>query len=75
MSDKLIDEVVEQLRTMSDALQEEVLIYTRHLNQTRRTGVHGSELVQFAGAIASEDLEIMRGAIEDDCRQVDLSEW
>jgi len=37
--------------------------------------VPGKQLLQFAGAIPLDDLELMRQAIEDECEQVDLNEW
>lgn len=75
MSDTLIDQVVKQLRTMPDDLQQEVLLYTRQLKKVKQVGVPGKELVQFAGTFESDDLEIMRQAVDVDCEQVDLSEW
>ena len=75
MSDTIINEVVEKLRTMPDNLQQEVLLFTQKLKVTARTGIPGKNLLQFAGAISREDLEIMRQAIESDCEQIDLHEW
>jgi hypothetical protein len=37
-------------------------------------GVPGKSLPRFAGAIAPDDLEKMKAAIED-CEKVDLNEW
>lgn len=75
MSDVIIKEVIEQLRVMPDNLQEEVLHFTRKLKASTLSGVPGKNLLQFAGAIPNEDLDIMREAIDSDCEQVDLNEW
>lgn len=75
MSNTIINEVVEQLRTLPDNLQQEVLRFTQKLKLSSKRGVPGKNLLQFAGAISHEDLEIMRQAIESDCEQVDLNEW
>jgi hypothetical protein len=75
MSDTIISEVVKQLRTMPDNLQQEVLYFTRKLKVSTQVGIPGKNLLQFAGAISPEDLEIMRQAVEVDCEQVDLNEW
>jgi hypothetical protein len=68
MSDMIISKVVEQLRTMPDNKQQEVLVFTRRLKDSAPVGIPGKNLLQFAGTIPPEDLEIMRQAIEADCR-------
>jgi hypothetical protein len=75
MSDTIINEVVKQLRAMPDNLQQEVLLFSRKLKVSPKTGVPGQSLLQFADAISREDLEIMRQTIVSDCEQVDLNEW
>jgi hypothetical protein len=75
MSERIINQVMEQLRTMPDNLQQEVLVFTRQLKVSAQVGKPGKNLLQFAGTISLEDLEIMRQAIEADCEQVDLNEW
>ena len=37
--------------------------------------VSGKDLLQFAGSIPPEDLEIIRKAIEEDCENIDFEEW
>jgi hypothetical protein len=64
MSNTIINEVVEQLRTLPDNLQQEVLRFTQKLNISSKKGIPGKNLLQFAGVISHEDLEIMRQAIE-----------
>lgn len=75
MSDTIIDQVVERLRMMPTSLQQEVLLFARKLQASTQVGVPGKNLLQFAGAIPLDDLELMRQAIETDCEQVDLDEW
>ena len=75
MSDVIINEVVQQLRTLPNNLQKEVLIFTRQLKRPAKMGVPGKNLLQFAGVFPPEDLDTMRQVIESDCNQVDLDEW
>ena len=75
MSDLIIDQVVETLRTMPDNLQQEVLFFTKKLKQASPVGIPGKNLLQFAGLIDPEDLDLIRQAIAENCEQVDLYEW
>lgn len=75
MSETIIGQVLEQLRTMPDRLQQEVLVFTRQLKASTQAGVPGKKLLQFADAISLEDLAIVQQAIAEDCEQVDLNEW
>ncbi len=38
-------------------------------------GVEGKRLLQFEGAISSDDLQQMAKAIEENCEKVDTSKW
>ncbi len=75
MSVSIINQVVEQLRAMPQPLQWQVLKFARTLVTTKIQGVPGQQLIQFAGAIPPDDLKVMREAIEQDCKQIDLNEW
>ncbi len=75
MSISVIDQVVEQLRAMPQPLQSQVLKFARTLITSKVQGVPGQELLRFAGAIPSDDLQLMQEAIEQGCEQVDLNEW
>lgn len=75
MSETIIRKVVEQLQTMPDNLQQEVLSFSQGLKVSIPVGVSGETLMQFADYIPADDLENMRQAIESDCEQVDLNEW
>jgi len=75
MNISIINEVIEQLRTMPQHLQYQVLEFARILAKSQVRGTPGQELVRFAGSIPLEDLLLMREAIEQDCEQVDTDEW
>jgi hypothetical protein len=75
MNVSIIDEVIEQLRTMPQDLQWQVLVFARTLVKAQNQGTPGQQLLRFAGSIPVDDLQLMREAIEQDCEQVDLNEW
>ncbi|MBD2579474.1 hypothetical protein [Oscillatoria sp. FACHB-1406] len=75
MSTSIIDQVIEQLRAMPQPLQRQVLKFARTLFSGQIQGVPGQQLLQFAGAIPREDLQMMQEAIEQDCERIDLNEW
>ncbi len=71
---KIEQEIVSYVHDMAPAQQDEVLTFVRSLAM-RPVGVRGHELLEFAGAIAPEDLAALQEAIEAECEQVDLDEW
>jgi hypothetical protein len=75
MSISVIDQVVEQLRSMPQPLQWEVLEFARTLISSKVQGVSGQQLLRFAGTIPINDLQLMQEAIKQDCERVDLNEW
>lgn len=75
MSISIIEQVVDQLNTMPQSLQQKVLQFARVLGQVRIQGTPGQELIQFTGCIPSDDVALIQDAIEQDCEQVDLDEW
>lgn len=75
MSISIIDRVIEQLKSMPESLQSEVLEFTHTLINSEVQGVSGQELLKFAGTILIEDLQLMQAAINQDCEHVDLNEW
>ena len=60
-------ELLTRLEKLSPLQQKQVLDYTRALLGEPRQLTPGKNLLQFAGAISPEDLEIMKQAIEDGC--------
>jgi hypothetical protein len=75
MSISIINQVVEQLKSMPQSLQSEVLKFTHTLINSEVQGVSGQQLLQFAGVIPLDDLKLMQEAIEQDCEQFDLNDW
>ncbi|NHC34796.1 hypothetical protein [Scytonema millei] len=75
MNTSILDCVVEQLKDMPENLQQQVLEYARALAGSKIQGVPGQQLLRFAGALPTDDIHLMREAIEQDCEQVDTSEW
>ncbi|MEO1353239.1 MAG: hypothetical protein AAFW84_31500 [Cyanobacteria bacterium J06635_15] len=75
MSLSIIDQVIEQLSNMPQSLQQQVLQFARMLGQVRIQGTPGHKLLKFAGSIQSDDLALIRNAIEEGCEQVDFDEW
>ena len=75
MSQTTIQQVVEQLQSLPEQQQQQVLAYARGLRAEVPAGVAGTSLLQFAGLIPQDDLEAMEQAIEQGCEQVDIDEW
>ncbi len=75
MNISIIDEVIEQLRSMPQHLQWQVLEFARTLVKAEVRGTPGQQLLRFAGSIPPDDLQLMREAIEQDCERVDINEW
>ncbi len=71
----IIDEVVEQLKTMPQHLQSQVLEFVQSLAMVEVQGTPGEQLLHLAGSIPSDDLQLMSEAIEQDCERVDIDEW
>lgn len=66
----VIHELLTQIEKLTPLQQQHVLDYTRELLGEPRQLTPGKNLLQFAGAISPEDLEIMKKAIEEGCGQV-----
>lgn len=75
MNIPIIEEVVEQLKVMPDHLQWQVLEFVRSLAKVEVQGTPGHKLLRFAGLIPSDDLQLMREAVEQDCERVDVDQW
>jgi len=75
MGNTIKTRVIEQLETLPENLQRQVLEFAQALQSLARRGVPGKQLLQFAGAIPLDDLELMRQAIEQECERVDADEW
>jgi hypothetical protein len=75
MDTSIVTQVVERLNDLPDELQRRVLEYVQALEATTVRDVPGSQLLQFAGTIPLEDLQVMAAAIEAGCEQIDSNEW
>ena len=75
MSSAIKTRVIEQLDTLPENLQRQVLEFVEALQVIARQGVPGKQLLQFAGAIPLDDLESMHQTTESGCEHVDLNEW
>jgi hypothetical protein len=75
MKNKITTQVVQQLETLPEDLQRQVLDFVQALQHSAQQGVSGKQLLQFAGTIPPDDLELMRKTIENGCERVDADEW
>lgn len=55
--------------------QRQVLLQQARNGDTALRGTPGKDLMEFVGLISSEDLELMKAAIEEGCEQVDTHGW
>ncbi|MDE0681410.1 MAG: hypothetical protein OXI63_00725 [Candidatus Poribacteria bacterium] len=73
---KTIQEIVERLEKLTLGQQRQVLDFTLELSGESPSGISGKELLEFAaGVFPPEDIEQIKRAIEEDCGQIDESEW
>jgi predicted transcriptional regulator len=72
---EIIDKVIEQLTTLPDNSQKQVLEFVRTLKSSVPQGVPGRQLLRFAGTIGLDDLKLMVQAIKTGCEQPDMNEW
>jgi hypothetical protein len=75
METSIVDRVTEEVKALAPELQKRVLEFARALAVSKPHGVHGRQLLQFAGKLTSEDARLMREVIEQGCEKVDAHEW
>jgi hypothetical protein len=75
MQSQIITEAARQMAYLPHSLQERVLGYIIALMPSVEHGVHGRNLLKYSGAIAQDDLQAMRDAIEESCGRIDRHEW
>ena len=76
MRNPLIEkQILNRLESLEESQQLQVLNFATFLLANSSTGVSGKSLLNFAGSIQSEDLELMSRAIDEECRKIDLDEW
>ena len=74
MALSLTREILEEVEQLDMERQRRVLGFARSLNRDRQ-GTPGNTLLQFMGAIPTEDLQQMADAIEQGCEGVNPNEW
>ena len=75
MSNILVATVTDELKTLPDDLQRQVLDFVYTLKASMRTGVAGTQLLRFAGHIPQDELLRMSQAIEEECGRIDNNGW
>ncbi len=75
MNTPIVDDVVKQMAGLPQELQWRVLEFTRLLANATPRGASGKELLRFAGVISTDDIVLMREAIEQGCEQVYAHDW
>ncbi len=70
-----IQEIIGRLESLSHGQQRQVLDFILELSGESPKGISGKELLEFVGLFPPEDLKQIKQAIEEDCGQVDESEW
>ena len=75
MSNILVATVTDELKTLPDDLQRQVLDFVYALKASVHNGVTGKHLLRFAGLIPRDDLLSMSRAIEEGCDRIDLNDW
>jgi hypothetical protein len=69
MSQKIRDQILEQVDRLNDPQQGQLLEFAWRL--AAPAAVPGRDLLRFSGSIDQGDLEAMQKAIEDGCEKVD----
>ena len=70
-----IQEIVQRLDKLTPGQQKQVLNSVLSFLGEPIRGTSGKELLKFVGLFPPEDIEEIKRAIEEDCGQVDESEW
>jgi len=68
-------EIREQLNQLAPEQQHQVLEFARSLIAARVRGMPGQSLLRFAGTIDTDDLAIMKQAIEEGCERINQDDW
>jgi hypothetical protein len=75
MHNVLVAEAARHMAHLPYALQEKVLSYIKELMPSAARGLHGRNLLKYAGTISCGDLQTMSEAIEERCGRIDRDEW
>ncbi len=72
--DNLKQELLEQIEKLTPMQQKQVLDFALELTGELAKHYPGKNLLQLAGTISKEDLEIMKQTIEEGCGMASLSQ-
>jgi hypothetical protein len=75
MDNSVITKVMARMEMLPSELQQLVLEFVQTLQVATDQGVPGHQLLQFAGAIPTDDLARLQQGIVTGCEQVALNEW
>jgi hypothetical protein len=75
MESQVLRQLMGILTSLTDEQRQRVLEYVKSLQVPRSGGFAGRKLVQFAGSISAQDLDLMEQAIRADCERIDPNEW
>lgn len=75
MSTPLLPYLSDEISHLTLEQQGEVLQFVRTLKATSSDEQRKAAILELAGSISPEDLEIMKQAIEEGCEQVDPDGW
>jgi aromatic ring hydroxylase len=67
--------ISEYIKTLNIDEQIKILEFVRNLSLSKTKGSFGKDLISFAASIDSEDLSLMKKAIDSDCEKVNDNEW
>ena len=70
-----IQEIVQRLDKLTPMQQKQILNSVLSFLGEPIRGTPGKELLKFVGLFPPEDIEQIKQAIEEDCGQIDESEW
>ena len=70
-----IQEITQRLDKLTPGQQKQILNSVLSFLGEPIRGIPGKELLKFVGLFPPEDLEQIKQAIEEDCGQIDESEW
>ena len=72
--ENLKQKLLEQIEKLTPLQQKQVLDFALELSGELSKRYPGKNLLQFAGTISKEDLEIMKQTIEEECGMASLSQ-
>ena len=75
MNKPIPKELINELEKLGADDQVRVLDYVQSLNTKPGQVKPGSVMKKFVGTIPTEDLELMKQAIDNDCSQIDHTSW